>query len=152
MFERFTEKARRTLFFARCVASERGGVDIQPEDLLRGAIVAAPELLQDAVGDVIRPLVGFDTEELMLLRFRSRSRTLTPTTQEIPFSAAAKRVLHTAAVEADQLDHVHIRPAHLLLGLLREEGTDAWTMLRQAGLDLRGLRQTLAESGDTGDS
>jgi hypothetical protein len=34
MFERFTEDARRTLFFARAKTAQRGGDSITPEDLL----------------------------------------------------------------------------------------------------------------------
>jgi ATP-dependent Clp protease ATP-binding subunit ClpC len=38
MFERFTERARRVLFFARYEASQLGGLSIETEHLLLGLI------------------------------------------------------------------------------------------------------------------
>ena len=38
MFERFTEQARRTLFFGRYAVTERGGARFDPEHVLLGAI------------------------------------------------------------------------------------------------------------------
>lgn len=40
MFERFTESARRTLFFARFEVSELGGVAIEAEHILLGILRA----------------------------------------------------------------------------------------------------------------
>ncbi len=38
MFERYTEKARRTIFFARYEASQFGSQHIEPEHLLLGLL------------------------------------------------------------------------------------------------------------------
>src|SRR5216117_3451017 len=38
MFERYTERARRVLFFARYEASQLGSISIETEDLLLGLI------------------------------------------------------------------------------------------------------------------
>jgi ATP-dependent Clp protease ATP-binding subunit ClpC len=38
MFERYTESARRVLFFARYEAGQRGSVSVAPEHLLLGLI------------------------------------------------------------------------------------------------------------------
>jgi len=38
MFERYTEEARRALFFARYAASQRGSMSIESEHLLLGLI------------------------------------------------------------------------------------------------------------------
>jgi ATP-dependent Clp protease ATP-binding subunit ClpC len=38
MFERYTEEARRSLFFSRYEASELGSISIEPEHLLLGLI------------------------------------------------------------------------------------------------------------------
>ena len=43
MFDRFTEEARRSLFFARAKAGERDGDEITAEDLLEGILLSAPE-------------------------------------------------------------------------------------------------------------
>jgi ATP-dependent Clp protease ATP-binding subunit ClpA len=72
------------------------------------------------------------------------------TAREIPFSSAAKRVLQFGASESDALEHRDIRPAHLLLGLLREEGTEAWRTLNAAGMTLKEVRQALTQEGEGG--
>lgn len=45
MFERFSEDARRALFFARANTTQRLGDSITPEDLLGGIVWASPHLL-----------------------------------------------------------------------------------------------------------
>ena len=46
MFERFTEEARRSLFFARHKTTERNGFAITDEDLLHGISLAAPAAIE----------------------------------------------------------------------------------------------------------
>jgi ATP-dependent Clp protease ATP-binding subunit ClpA len=65
------------------------------------------------------------------------------TAREIPFSSAVKRVLQFGADEADALRHTDIRPPHLLLGLLREEGAEAWRTLTEAGVRLADVRRSV---------
>ena len=66
-----------------------------------------------------------------------------PTSVEIPFSDAAKRVLQFAAMEADRLLHNYIGPEHLLLGLLHERSTIAAELLNVHGLRLDDVRQQI---------
>lgn len=70
------------------------------------------------------------------------------TPRELPLDATAKAALGSTVVEADALDHEAIRPAHLLLGILRQEGTTAWQALMDAGVTLRGVREGLARDRD----
>jgi hypothetical protein len=37
-----------------------------------------------------------------------------------------------------------VRPEHLLIGLLREEGTEVWRTLNEAGVTLREVRRVLS--------
>jgi ATP-dependent Clp protease ATP-binding subunit ClpA len=64
---------------------------------------------------------------------------------EIPFSAGTQRVLRFAAEEADRLRHNHIGTEHLLLGLLREEGSVAASVLTGLGLQFEDVRSTLVK-------
>src|SRR6476661_4123005 len=111
MFERYTEDARRTLFFARHEASELGGPTIEPEHLLLGLVREArladvfPQKLEHARRSI---------EEQIAQRER------VPESVEIPFSPATKRILTFAADEANALNHSYIGSEHLLLGVLRE--------------------------------
>src|SRR6185436_10625240 len=115
MFERYTESARRALFFARYESSQLGSLSIEPEHLLLG-------LIRD--GRVARILQTIPLEQL---REEVKSRVAfheeISTSVEIPFGNGAKSVLELAALEADELRHAHIGCEHLLLGLLRDDRT-----------------------------
>ena len=140
MFERYTESARRALFFARYEASEFGSLSIETEHLLLGLIRSPGGVLARLLKDV-----GIAPEALrsaLVLRIARRAKIATSV--EIPFSAEMRRVLTYAAREADDLRHHDIAPAHLLLGLLREEGSIAGATLIDLGLRLRDARATVA--------
>ena len=137
MFERFTDEARRALFFARFEVSELGGPAIDAEHLLLGILRAdggpAPRLLAAA---------GFSySEARAAIQAHQGTRERLSTSFEIPFSDDAKRVLERAREEADRLDHPHIGNEHMLLGILREESSFAASLLRSRGLNLESVRE-----------
>lgn len=65
---------------------------------------------------------------------------------DLPLSPESRRVLILAAEEADQLSSKKIRTEHLLLGLLREEGSLAATLLNVRGLHVASTRDELSRS------
>ena len=140
MFERYTESARRALFFARYEVSQLGAVSIEAEHLLLGVTREAKgivaQILSEAevAGDDIRR----DVET------QSRFREKISTSVEIPFAESAHRALHFAAEEADQLKHGYIGPEHLLLGILRDKDSPAAAILHRRGLRLDGVRAAVA--------
>ena len=153
MFDSFTDAARRSLFFARAKTSEREGEEISTEDLLGGLLLASPDAVVRFASreekDRIRPA---EDGERWFVRVESREESgagfKVPMAREIPFSAATKRAIQCAVEEADALGHKGVRPEHLLLGLLREEGTEAWGTLHEAGVRLKEARRILgAEPG-----
>jgi ATP-dependent Clp protease ATP-binding subunit ClpA len=85
MFERFSERARRVLFFARYEASELGSTDIDTEHLLLGLIHECRGLTNRLFADA-----GIAVDEIRneVLR-RVVVRSTTSTSAEIPFSTAA---------------------------------------------------------------
>src|ERR1700722_5272018 len=108
MFERYTEEARRALFFARYEASQLGSVSIEPEHLLLGLIREGK-----ALAGRISPRLPLPLEEIRKdIEGRTIVRGKIATSVEIPFSAETKRVLQFAAEEADRLLHNHIAPEH----------------------------------------
>ena len=128
MFERFTEQARRTLFFARFEVTQLGATAIEPEHILLG-------LFREPKGLVARIFEqsGVSTAELSVeIADRHEFRERIPTSQEVPFSTETKRVLQYAAEEADRLTHSYIGTEHLLLGVLREERVDGGRAPRPA--------------------
>lgn len=136
MFERYTESARRALFYSRYEVSLVGATSIEPEHLLVGVAVAAR-------GMVARILehAGLSTEGIRKeLEAAPASSDQVPESMEVPFSPSMKRVLDFTAAEADALVHGYIGLEHLLLGLLREDGSKAAAILAGHGLTLTELR------------
>ena len=140
MFERFTEKARRVVFFARYEASNYGSHYIETEHLLLGllredhALVARFRFLgQTKVDSEIRTEI------------ESRIERGEPfaTSVEVPLSTDSKKVLNLAAKEAEQLGHRYIGTEHMLLGLLAVEGSLAAQILHARGLRLAEIRGEL---------
>ncbi|HEX4426197.1 MAG TPA: Clp protease N-terminal domain-containing protein [Terriglobales bacterium] len=139
MFERFTEKARRVVFFARYEASKYGSPTIDTEHLLLGLLREnkqfAGTLLSAAGADSIRQEIerGYP------------SPTPTSTTIDLPLSVASKIVLNYAAKGADELGHKHIGTEHLLLGLLQEGTGVAAQILKKHSVQISVLRLELAK-------
>ncbi|HEU4694220.1 MAG TPA: Clp protease N-terminal domain-containing protein [Vicinamibacterales bacterium] len=136
MFERYDEAARRTLFYARYAASELRARSIDGEHLLLG-------LIREPQGRAARVLAAIRLLDLRkeLEGARSEDAPPVPVSVEIPFSPDVKRMLEYAAEEADRLAHPHIGTEHLLLGLMRQEGSVAAAALGRYGLRLHTLRE-----------
>jgi ATP-dependent Clp protease ATP-binding subunit ClpA len=136
MFERYTEKARRTIFFARYEASHYGSSNIETEHVLLGL------LREDR--NIVRLLPQVDADAI---RKQIEDRTLVQpsisTAVDLPISNENKRVLGYAAEEADRLNNKHIGTEHLLLGLLREKSCFAARLLTERGADLAHLRSRI---------
>jgi len=142
MFERYTEKARRVVFFARYEASEFGSPSIETEHVLLGLLREDKALFRrflqlDAFTDTVRKQI----------ENRATLREKISTSVDLPLSNESKRVLAYAAEEAQRLGHNQIGTEHLLLGLLREEGSFAAEILNEGGVRISSAREELARSG-----
>jgi ATP-dependent Clp protease ATP-binding subunit ClpC len=141
MFERYTEKARRVIFFARYEASQFGSPYIETEHLLLG-------LLREDKALTNRFLRSHASVESIRKQIEGHTtiREKVSTSVDLPLSNECKRVLAYAAEEAERLSHKHIGTEHLLLGLLREEKCFAAEILHERGLRLSAIREELARS------
>lgn len=101
MFERYTERARRVLFFARYEASRLGSLSIESEHLLLGLIREGKGLGGRVFARSHLSLENIRKE----IEGRTMFREKVPTSVEIPFSEDCKRVLVFAAEEAERLRH-----------------------------------------------
>ena len=132
MFERYNDKARRVIFYARYFASELGGRYIEPEHVLLAILREDP--------DVVRPAVKTD-EAMELLRLEVEAQAKrperSPYSVDMSLSHSSKRVLAYAAEESERHKEGVIRPAHLLAGLLREQDGPAAILLRKNGIELQ---------------
>jgi ATP-dependent Clp protease ATP-binding subunit ClpC len=141
MFERYTERARRVLFFARYEASQLGGLAIESEHLLLGLIREGKGLTARIFARARLPLEQLRKE----IEGRTVVRDLVSTSVEIPFSAETKRILQRAADEADGLHHAYIGTEHLLLGVLREDRSVAASILIEHGMGLQPVRDDVVQ-------
>src|SRR5450759_2726175 len=147
MFERYTERARRVIFFARYEASQLGSVSIETEHLLLGLIREGKGLTSRIFARSHLSLENIRKE----IEGRTVFREKVSTSVEIPFSAETKRVLQYAAEEADRLLHNYIGTEHLLLGLLREERSVAAEVLAARGLRIEAVREAIVELRSRGE-
>src|ERR1700709_695438 len=141
MFERYTEKARRVIFFARYAGRQFGSPYIETEHLLLGLLredkaLANRFLRSHAAIESIRKQIEAHTTV----------REKVSTSVDLPLSHECKRVLAYGAEEAERLSHKHIGTEHLLLGLLREEKSFAAEILHERGLRLSAVREEIARS------
>src|SRR5579883_1457772 len=135
MFERYTEKARRTIFFARYEASQFGSSFIETEHLLLGLFREDKELARQFLGS--RAKVE-DIRETIVQRRGAGPKTATSV--DLPLSHETKRVLAYGAEEAERMLRKEIGTPHLLLGLLREENCFGAQLLREQGITLESAR------------
>ena len=141
MFERYTERARRVLFFARYEASQLGSISIETEHLLLGLIREGKGLTSRIFARSHLSLENIRKE----IEGRTVFREKVSTSVEIPFSTETKRVLQYAADEADRLLHNYIGTEHLLLGILREERSVAASILMEKGMRLQSVREDIQQ-------
>jgi ATP-dependent Clp protease ATP-binding subunit ClpC len=137
MFEKYTQKARRTIFFARHEASEFGSPCIETEHLLLG-------MLQDDKALASQLLPANALPEIRAeIQARTPPREKIPTNVDLPLSNETTHVLSHAAQEADRLGHKHIGNEHLLLALLLERKCFAAILLNKQGLDIGSMRANI---------
>lgn len=137
MFERFTERGRKIIIYAREEAEKRQNDYLGTEHILLA-------LLRDDDGLPIAILrkMGISIDELYMEVERNLpSGTNIMTFGDIPFTPRAKKVLELAVEEARLLGHNYIGSEHLMLGLIREEEGIGGKILRSFGVNLLGARQ-----------
>src|SRR5712691_10535306 len=141
MFERYTEKARRVIFFARYEASQFGSPYIETEHLLLGLLREDKTL----TNRFLRSHASIESIRKQV-EGRTPSREKVSTSVDLPLSQECKRVLAYAAEEAERLANKHIGTEHLLLGLLREDKSFAAEILHERGLRLSTIREELGRA------
>lgn len=142
MFERYTEPARRVIFFARYEVTELGGKTIEAEHLLLGLLredraLAGRFLPSSGAVDDIRAEIVADVG----------IPEKTSPYVDIPLSEECKNILRHALRDADELHHQQIGTEHLLLAVLEEEKSAAARILSARGLSPDSVREHLRRSG-----
>ena len=141
MFERYTERARRVIFFARYEASQLGSNSIETEHLLLGLIREGKGLTSRIFS---KSHLSMDTIRKEI-EGRALYRDKVSTSVDIPLSVESKRVLGYAAEEAERMLHNYIGTEHILLGLMREEKSVASGILAEKGMRISGVREDVVQ-------
>ena len=150
MFERYTEKARRVIFFARYEASQYGSPYIETEHLLLGFLRedhAAARRVLESDGTSKRFISTESSIESIRRKISDRGLLgeRFSTSVDLPLSNESRRVLAYAAEEAGRLAHRHIGTEHLLLGILREKRSFAAQLLNEEGVTLERARENFSQ-------
>src|SRR5437899_1764442 len=136
MWQRFTERARRVVFFAQEEAARLGENYVGTEHLLLG-LVRADESVAARILDRLGVPLGRIRSEIE----RQVTRGHGNLGQDMQLTPRAKRVIDLAYEEARQLNNNYIGTEHLLLGLIREGDGLAARVLVKLGADLERTRR-----------
>jgi ATP-dependent Clp protease ATP-binding subunit ClpA len=135
-FDRFNDRAKRTLALAQDEAIRFNHNYIGPEHLLLG-------LIREGEGVAARVLNGMG---IPLSRVRGEVERIigrgesTSSPSEITLTPRAKRVIDLAIDESAKLGHHDVRTEHLLLGLIRDDTSNACEILKSQGAKLETIR------------
>ncbi len=140
MWQRFTECARKVVFYAQEEAGKWGENFVSPEHLLLGLVResdnmasrvldrlgVSPEAVREGVEAQLQPGEGKQEKDMHL----------TP---------AAKKVIDFAYEESKQLKNNYVGAEHLLLGMLREPGGIAPDVLTGLSVTLDAAREAVRQ-------
>lgn len=137
MFEKFTERGRKVIIYAKEEAEKRQNDYLGTEHLLLAVLKE-----DDGLPIAIMKRMGITSDEVRLEIERNLPQgSNIMTFGDIPFTPRAKKVLELAVEEARLLGHNYIGSEHIFLGLVREEEGIGGKILRSFGANLLGARQ-----------
>ncbi len=141
MFNRFTERARKVIIFAKEEARHFNHDYIGTEHLLLGLVKEG-----EGVAAAVLQKMGVDLETIRIeIEKLVQPGPETQVMGDIPFTPRSKKALELSAEEARALGHNYIGTEHLLLGLVKEGEGMAYRVLLNLGIDLDRLRMEVME-------
>lgn len=138
MFERYTEKARRAIFFARHEAAHAGSGFVETADLLLGILHETP-VLPELLG-----AIAVIRNEISASRPPGARIALSA---EIRLGDDCKQAFSHGADAADHEGSRAITPKHLLIGILQLPGSLGAKILAGHGITEEKLRAQVCEMG-----
>jgi ATP-dependent Clp protease ATP-binding subunit ClpA len=139
MFERYTEAARRAIFFARAVTLLNDAPAIDPVHLLYGLMWE----------DSFRAQELFRLREIFPLHcgcpYKYATLEAVPT-RDPQLTYESKKILARTAWEADSMQDYWIDTEHMLLGILHARNCLAARHLGMAGITLQDARRMVREN------
>lgn len=144
----FPETTRHALAQARTEAADRHHQYVGPEHLLLALVHLNDRLCAGVLASFHLDAAAVERE----VTGRLDRSTAGATGPELPYTSRAKKVLEFAMLEAANLRHAYVGTEHLLLGIIREEGSVAAEALADLGVELETARlevvRLLGQSGE----
>jgi len=136
MWQRFTERARKVVFYAQEEAQKFGEGYVSTEHLLLGLVRES-----DSVAARVLDKLGVSLSRIRAEIEKSLPRGEARPNTDMSLTPRAKRVIDLAYDEARNLNNNYIGTEHLLLGLIREGDGLAGRVLAKLGVELEKARR-----------
>ena len=147
MWQRFTERARRVVFFAQEEAGALGENYVSSEHLLLGMVRES-----DNIAALILSNMGIEADAIRAEILKQVNRIEGVTSKDMQLTPRSKKIIDFAYEEAKLLENSYIGTEHLLLGMLREgEGLAGRTLMR-FGVELEAVRAVVRQLQDNSTS
>lgn len=143
MWQRFTERARKVVFFAQEEAQKFGEGYVSTEHLLLGLVRES-----DSVAARVLERLGVSLSRIRTEVEKQLPRGDARPSQEMTLTPRAKRVIDLAYDEQRNLNNNYIGTEHLLLGLIREGDGLAGRVLAKLGVELEKARREVGALQD----
>ena len=140
MWQRFTERARKVVFYAQEEAQKFGEGYVSTEHLLLGLVRES-----DCIACRVIEKLGVNVNRIRAEVEKQLPRGDVRPSQDMTLTPRAKRVIDLAYDEARQLNNNYIGTEHLLLGLVREGDGLAGRVLEKLGIELEVCRAQVIE-------
>ena len=135
-YARFTDRARRVVVMAQDEAHKIGDGHVGVEHVLLGLLDVREGLAARAL---VEQSISLDAVRAATIAVLPLDKT--PRPGHIPFTPAAKKLLHLTLREALRLGHNYIGTEHMLLAMMADTDSPAERILRGAGLDCAAAEQ-----------
>src|SRR4051812_17332771 len=136
MWQRFTERARKVVFYAQEEAQKFGEGYVSTEHLLLGLVRES-----DSVAARVLEKLGVSLNRIRVEVEKQLPRGDARPSQDMTLTPRAKRVIDLAYDEARNLNNNYIGTEHLLLGLIRDGDGLAGRVLAKLGVELEKARR-----------
>lgn len=131
MYERFTDRAHKVMQLANEEARRFNHEYLGTEHILLGLTIEGSGVSTHVLQTSVKwQSIRFELEKIM------RSGPTMVTMAKVPQTPRAKKVIEYSMDEARNLGHSRVGAEHILLGLLREQGSVAAQVLTNLGLRL----------------
>jgi len=143
VFEIFTEKARRAIFFARYEAGQFNASSIQIEHVMLGLLREIEQKLRNLLDRIDVPIELLRKNIISNLAAGEIKKINENTYCEIPISHNVKHILQNAVHESRQLKHHEVDVEHILLSILKETRCSVVRFFEENGIQINTLRELL---------